>query len=309
MTGRTPATRTRKTARHSEGAPKETDNQVQALAAPSGASQAPNPSAMPSTRDCRQQTNEHSGESQHRSHPSVPCPPEEEPTLRQILFMLVQQNANAQNRSGTPSKLMELQRTSPPVFTQSDDPLDADDWLRTMEQKLEVIKCPEQDKVPFAAQYLQGPAAAWWENYRSVRNKETEITWEEFAGSFRKHHIPSGLIGIKKKEFWSLKQGTMTVTEYLRRFTQLSRYASGDLPNEQAKVERFMSGLQQVLQCQLSTHEFPDLATLVNKAVILEDQRKALGEVRKRKIQRVSAEQPRQKPRFGQHQTPRFFPR
>ena len=214
--------------------------------------------------------------------------------MRQILLMLVQQNANAQHRPGTPSKLVEFQRTSPPVFTQSDDPLDADDWLRTMEQKLEVIRCPEQDKVSFVAQYLQGPAAAWWEDYRSIRDRGTEISWEEFTENFRKHHVPTGLMGIKKKEFWSLKQGTMTVTEYLKRFIQLSRYAAGDLPNEQAKVERFMSGLQQILQCQLSTHEFPDLATLVNKAVILEDQRKALGEVRKRKvIQRVHAEQPR----------------
>ena len=45
-----------------------------------------------------------------------------------------------------------------------------------------------------------------------------------------------------------------------------------------------MSGLQQVLQCQLSIQGLPDLSTLVSKAVILEDQRKALGEVRKRKI-------------------------
>nr|AAX95580.1 hypothetical protein [Oryza sativa Japonica Group] len=32
--------------------------------------------------------------------------------------------------------LAEFQRTQPPVFTRSDDPLDADDWLRTIERKL-----------------------------------------------------------------------------------------------------------------------------------------------------------------------------
>ena len=157
--------------------------------------------------------------------------------------MLVQQNAASQHRSGQSSKLVEFQRTSPPVFTQSNEPLEADDWLRTMEQKFEVIKCPEEDKVPFAAQYLQGPAAAWWDDYRSIQKTGTEISWEDFVENFRKHHIPAGLMGIKKKEFLNLKQGSMTVAEYLKKFTQLACYAAEDLPNERARKERFMSGL------------------------------------------------------------------
>ena len=89
---------------------------------------------------------------------------------------MVQQNAAAQHRSGPPSKLVEFQRTSPPVFTQSNEPLEADDWLRTIEQKFEVIRCPETDMVPFATQYLQGPAAAWWDDYRSIQREGVEIT-------------------------------------------------------------------------------------------------------------------------------------
>ena len=56
-------------------------------------------------------------------------------------------------------------------------------------------------------------------------------------------------MGIKKREFWNFNQGSMTVTEYLKKFIQLSRYAAEDLPNEWARKDRFMSGLQQVLQC------------------------------------------------------------
>ena len=31
--------------------------------------------------------------------------------------------------------------TRPPVFTKADEPLEADDWLRTMEQKFDLIPC------------------------------------------------------------------------------------------------------------------------------------------------------------------------
>jgi hypothetical protein len=34
---------------------------------------------------------------------------------------------------------------------------------------------------------------------------------------------------LKKKEFEDLKQGSMTMTEYVTRFTQLSRYAPNNV--------------------------------------------------------------------------------
>ena len=51
--------------------------------------------------------------------------------------------------------------TKPPVFTKVDEPLEADDWLRTMEQKFDLIPCMEFQKPVFAAQQLRGAASAW----------------------------------------------------------------------------------------------------------------------------------------------------
>ena len=42
--------------------------------------------------------------------------------------------------------------TRPPVFTKADEPLEADDWLRTMEQKFDLIPCKEYQKPTFVAQ-------------------------------------------------------------------------------------------------------------------------------------------------------------
>ena len=44
------------------------------------------------------------------------------------------------NQPASHSKLSDFQRTKPPSFSQAIDPLDADDWLRTMENKLEVAR-------------------------------------------------------------------------------------------------------------------------------------------------------------------------
>jgi hypothetical protein len=42
---------------------------------------------------------------------------------------------------------------------------------------------------------------------------------------------------IKKKEFLSLKQGNMTVSEYRDEFIQLSRYAPKEVADDERKQE------------------------------------------------------------------------
>ena len=63
------------------------------------------------------------------------------------------------------SKLSELQKTRPPTFSHTDEPLEADDWLRDMERKLVIAQCSERDKVLYAPRYLTGAASSWWENF------------------------------------------------------------------------------------------------------------------------------------------------
>jgi hypothetical protein len=90
------------------------------------------------------------------------------------------------------------------------------------------------------------------------------------------HHIPSGAIKLKQREFLALKQGNMSVNEYLDKFTQLSHYASDEVNTDPKRQERFLDGLIGPLNYQLQSHSFPDFATLLNKAIGLEN--KCLGE-------------------------------
>jgi hypothetical protein len=53
--------------------------------------------------------------------------------------------------------------------------------------------------------------------------------------AFRSHHVSQGVIKHKKKEFQDLKQESMTLSEYVTRFTQLSRYAPNDVDTNEKK--------------------------------------------------------------------------
>ena len=120
------------------------------------------------------------------------------------------------NQNGHHSKLSDFQRTKPPSFSQVIDPLDADDWLRTIERKLEIACTEENDKVPFATHYLEGAAAIWRENIKAMWPANEEITWSKFKDQFRKDHIPIGIMKTKQREFLALLQGNQSVGEYLK---------------------------------------------------------------------------------------------
>jgi hypothetical protein len=94
------------------------------------------------------------------------------PTLEQVLIMqaqmlqtMQQTMANMQQAQGhQPSpqpqqrdKLGEFQRTKPPTLSHSVEPMDADDWLKTIVKKLQVVQCNNREKVLFASHQRMGP--------------------------------------------------------------------------------------------------------------------------------------------------------
>jgi hypothetical protein len=73
--------------------------------------------------------------------------------------------------------------------------------------------------------------------------------------AFRSHHVSQGVIKLKK-DFQDLKQGSITVSEYVTHFTQLSRYAPNDVDTDEKKQECFLNGLDDGLAYALKTRDF-----------------------------------------------------
>jgi 5-deoxy-D-glucuronate isomerase len=52
------------------------------------------------------------------------------------------------------------------------------------------------------------------------------------------------VIKLKKKEFQDLKQGSMSMSEYVTKFTQLSHYAPHEVDTDEKKQECFLESLE-----------------------------------------------------------------
>jgi hypothetical protein len=105
---------------------------------------------------------------------------------------------------------------------------------------------------------LFGTVANWWETYCNTHADIDSITWNEFKAHFRNHYVPHVTMKLKKKEFTDLKQGSMTVNEYLNSFIQLSRYAPDDINTDGKKHDMFLNGLNDDIQFQLLNTDYAD---------------------------------------------------
>jgi SET domain-containing protein len=71
---------------------------------------------------------------------------------------------------------------------------------------------------------------------------------------------------LKKKEFTNLRQGSMTVNEYLNSFMQLSRYTTEDINTDEKKQDMFLEGLNDDIQFQLLNTDYVNFQHMINKA-------------------------------------------
>jgi hypothetical protein len=160
--------------------------------------------------------------------------------------------------------------------------------LKTIEKKLQVVQCNNHEKVLFASHQLEGPTTDWWDTYVEAHEEPKSINWQEFKNSFRSHHVPLRVMKLKNKEFEDLKQGSMTVSEYVTHFTQLSRYAPDNVDTNEKKQDWFLNGLNDGLAYALEACDFNNFQDMVDKAIVLETRRGIIE--RKRKIQRTRSQ-------------------
>jgi hypothetical protein len=230
------------------------------------------------------------------SETHLPAPPKLPLDLAQVLAnqtrlieVPTKSLENQRPNGGKPQDRMgDFLRLKPSTFAGSSNPLDADDWLRTIKRKLEAIRCSENQRVQLAAHQLSGMALAWWDTFNvAIR----DATWAEFETAFREHHVPQGIVQLKEDEFQELTQDGRSVSEYMHKFIELARYASDDVSTEVKKMAHFLKGLRPELKTILASQDFLSFSHLSNKAMQVERAKEEEKGHLKRKFQVLRAQQ------------------
>ncbi|WVZ80320.1 hypothetical protein U9M48_027806 [Paspalum notatum var. saurae] len=171
----------------------------------------------------------------------------------------------------------------PPIFTVATDPLYADDWLQIIEWKFSLLpRLSEQQKVRFAAQCLHGPSGAWCASFLAMQPAGHQVTWDEFRAAFRAHYLPPSLIELKQREFRALRQGNMSVLEYVQAFIRLSQYSPEDVNTDPHRATRLLDGFDPTLLTHLG-HSYDSFTQLVDATIDMKQRLRQAHEDQRRK--------------------------
>jgi hypothetical protein len=168
----------------------------------------------PQMANTRNHNNNNNGNNDRENNQNVNSPPPPPPALEQVLALQAQmlqtmQQTMVNMQAAQPQvlpwpsreRLGDFQRTKPMTFHHAMEPMDADDWLKSVEKKLEVVQCNNHENVLLASHQLSGPTADWWDAYMEAHEEPESINWLDFRAAFHAHHVPQGVIKLKKKEF------------------------------------------------------------------------------------------------------------
>jgi hypothetical protein len=135
---------------------------------------------MVNTRNHNTNTENNDAENNNTTNP----PPTQEHVLMiqaQMLQTMQQtmvnmQNAQHQAMTLSPrDRLGDLQCTKPLTFSHSVEPMDAGDWLKTIEKKHQVVQCNNRERVLLASHKLTGSAADWWDAHVEAHEESNTI--------------------------------------------------------------------------------------------------------------------------------------
>ncbi|KAL5561904.1 hypothetical protein UlMin_031651 [Ulmus minor] len=174
----------------------------------------------------------------------------------------------------------------PAEFVGSLDPLEVEEWLRSIETILEFMELSDREKVMCASYMLRKDARYWWDSVKLRRNVHA-MTWVEFVGEFNQKYYNQATMRAKQKEFLNLKQGNMTVIEAVTKFEQLARLCPSLVAIEEERTRKMMDMFCPDITLAIESGGSPpaSVAECVERALRVEYRLAQLKEERARKFE------------------------
>ena len=149
----------------------------------------------------------------------------------------------------------------------------AEFWLEKLERVLEEVRCPPDQRTSCAVSLLQGEAYDWWKLVLKSPRIPNPLTCEFFVQEFRAKYITEMYRDSKWKQFLNLKQRSLSVAEYEKEFSHLSKYAPELVLTEAFRCRQFEDGLHDSIKrylAPMTSLQIVDFYQLVQAAMKVE---------------------------------------
>ncbi|XP_075524493.1 uncharacterized protein LOC142556881 [Primulina tabacum] len=132
-----------------------------------------------------------------------------------------------------------FRKMKPPEFDGSTDPMVALEWVKAVEAIYDYFQFDDKDRVSCAIFLLMKTVRTWWDATKISVNVSA-LKWQEFKDLFYHKYFPRDVRSQKVKEFLELKQGNMSMQEYILKFEEGCQFAPYLASNDIEKGEHFL---------------------------------------------------------------------
>jgi len=208
----------------------------------------------------------------------------------------------------------EYNRNHPPEFNGEGEPQEAKRWVKHMERIFRMADCTEEEKVIFATNQFRGAAEDWWETaQRRIVTDGIEMNWENFKKVMLEKYLSLSYKVRKEQEFLQLKQDNVSVTEFTKKFEELSHYSTHIeyAGNEMWKVNQYKHALRGEIYAVVSQQRLTNFDDIVHNSLEAERgfdkaAREGYGAFERKKGNLVDRHHEKLKPRGSPQKGKRF---
>ncbi|XP_073138668.1 uncharacterized protein [Henckelia pumila] len=154
----------------------------------------------------------------------------------------------------------------PKDFFGTTDPMVAEGCIRSLEAIFRYMELGDADRVRCMTFLLKDDAALWFEGVEKTVDVTT-LTWEEFKTLFYEKYFTAEVRAQMKKEFMSLRQGDLTVSEFVRKFERGCHFVPLIGNDKAEKLQHFVACLRPTIRRDVMMVEPVDYAAAVRKAM------------------------------------------
>ena len=101
----------------------------------------------------------------------------------------------------------------------------AEFWLEKLKRAPDEVKCPSEQMAKCAVSLQQGATYDWWKLVLRNPLLPDQISWDFFVQELQTKYVTDDHKKTKWKQFLNMKQGNLTVAEYEKESSRLSKYA------------------------------------------------------------------------------------
>lgn len=197
---------------------------------------------MPPRRMVRRNAQE-----EHEEHETPPPPPPQDPVTRMLEGMAQMM----EHMQGAPRAQVDIyerfRRLNPRDFTGTTDPFIAEGWISSLEVHFDYLVMRDADRVRCASYLLKDDARLWW-NGAAVGVDLNTLSWEQFKEKFYGKYFTDDVRSQLKRDFMSLRQGDLSVAEFVRKFDRGCHFVPLIARDAAEKLRHFMDGLKPIIR-------------------------------------------------------------